>query len=500
MEWVFSARITRIGGEAEVLARRGTRWTLGCGEVELRLCGVGLRERHALLEATPAGLVLHDLGGGVYVEHERVEGCRLLRVGEAVDLGELRLEILHVAPTGAGRTGRRGPARAMAAMAAMGAIGGSVALALWARVGDEEVAVAPEAAVAALDAAGEARGRAAGRSSASLVRVEHEVLPGETVGSIAARYGVSRRRLSEGNQLNPDRPLAVGQRLWVEAEAPPLPRQRLRVTVAEGETWAGLRARYGLLRAEIEAQNPGLGEHLDAGVTLELWVEPQVHRRRDVGRIPGLALDTAARSIGAPNHGRLERGVPLPPSPLYLRRIPPLMVGSGATITHLYAAIARFRQAYGYAGEVVVADLSRPEGGPLPPHRSHQSGRDVDVWLPTLGGAYQPDYLERDRRPHPDEVNWLAAWGLFESFLATGEVQEIFLNGALHERLFAAAEVMGAGPEALAEIQGRPARAGPRPAGSSPRIRTAEGHTGHFHVRFRCAPHEEECVARGEAP
>jgi hypothetical protein len=362
--------------------------------------------------------------------------------------------------------------------------------------GADEAALSPDARIAgsqrdpSAPSSTPGASRAPGSGRGERVRVRHEVLPGETIASIAARYRVDRRRLVADNRLNPDRPLKRGTLLSLEAVDPPLPRLRLPIRLDEDTSWRALSERYGLSRGELRAQNPGV-EAPVAGTELELWVDPQIERRRAFDRDLTFPRAASGRSTGAPNAGLLEEGVQLPHSPLYVRRNPAIMYGSAATISRLQTAIYRFRRAYRYTGDLVIADLSRQEGGRLPPHRSHQSGRDVDIWLPTLRGAYDQRYLAEDRRPSPDQVNWFAAWGLIESLLAGGGVRYVFLSEELHGRLFRAGELMGATPAELARIQRRPGDQ--RPVVNAP-IRDSPGHTGHIHVRFICAEDEPRCL------
>ncbi len=81
----------------------------------------------------------------------------------------------------------------------------------------------------------------------------------------------------------------------------------------------------------------------------------------------------------------------------------------------LQHAIADFRYRYDFEGEFVIADMSKRNGGHFPPHGSHQSGRDVDVWLPSLKGVYKKNHLERDQRPSSNEADLFALWGFLKS-------------------------------------------------------------------------------------
>ena len=67
----------------------------------------------------------------------------------------------------------------------------------------------------------------------------HVVRAGETVSSVAARYGVPAGILAGVNGVAPDAPLAVGQTLVVR-------RPRELHTVASGESVYSIALRYGL--------------------------------------------------------------------------------------------------------------------------------------------------------------------------------------------------------------------------------------------------------------
>src|SRR5690349_10977335 len=87
----------------------------------------------------------------------------------------------------------------------------------------------------------------------------------------------------------------------------------------------------------------------------------------------------AAKSVGAPNDGALVGGVPLEPSAELRLRWPD---GPRWALPSLVSMLERAAQRVGrrFPGSVLlVGDLSRREGGALPGHASHESGRDADV-------------------------------------------------------------------------------------------------------------------------
>jgi hypothetical protein len=87
----------------------------------------------------------------------------------------------------------------------------------------------------------------------------------------------------------------------------------------------------------------------------------------------------------------------------------------------LQRSIAIFRARTGFDREVTIWDMSLEHGGHYGPHRSHRSGRDVDIGLPlragfTLGTAKK------------GSVDWEATWHLIRAFIESGEVRYVFLS------------------------------------------------------------------------
>jgi pSer/pThr/pTyr-binding forkhead associated (FHA) protein/LysM repeat protein len=325
--------------------------------------------------------------------------------------------------------------------------------------------------------------------------VEHRVIPFETLPDVARRYEVGVDDVAQWNFLNPDEPnLTEGTKLTIKApKRRPLPQQRVVYTVDKGEnTWGKLAKRFDVPVTRLQAYNPDAT--LEAGKEVVIWIDPKPYKPRTPRkRLPEFTVDKRAVSVGKPAAGRLENGIQLPESPLYIRRTPRLMWGSSQTISNLQQAVAAFRQDVDYDGQLILSDISAQHGGVLRPHKSHQAGRDIDIWLPTIKGVYKRKYLNRGgtapRRPLFDEVDWYAVWGLVRALIKTGAVQYVFLDWRYQEFVYRAAVEMGATEEELDEwIQW------PRPSRSSKGIfRHSQDHLSHIHVRFMCAPWEREC-------
>ena len=327
--------------------------------------------------------------------------------------------------------------------------------------------------------------------------IKHEVVPFETLDDIARRYGVSVDELADWNLLNPDDPELEGKTILVKRPTKrPLPQQKIDYEVERGETWTKLSKRFGVPVTRLRAYNPKV-DRLPPGQTITLWVNPKPYEPRLPRKpIPEFHVDKRAVSVGSPNDGKLVNGIQMPESNAYTRRKPYIMWGSSNLIANLQKAVATFRQDVDFDGVVILADISMQHGGFFPPHKSHQAGRDIDIWLPTLKGVYKTKYLgegrSRPRKPLFPEIDWYATWGLVRALIKTDAVKYIFLDWSRQEYVYRAAVNMGATEEELDEwIQW------PRPK-SSPKgiFRHSEAHLSHIHVRFDCAEWEPDCKAR----
>ena len=141
----------------------------------------------------------------------------------------------------------------------------------------------------------------------------------------------------------------------------------------------------------------------------------------------------APRSIaaGVPWHGRLEHGVQLPEAGTDFVTWDPILQrspnrdsrrwGTDALIVVLDSVTREYRAANPGAPPVLIADLSRPQGGPFGRrygglgHGSHQNGLDADVMYPRRDGA-----LLAARRPA--EVDRALAQDLVDRFARAGAV------------------------------------------------------------------------------
>ncbi|TPV94543.1 MAG: LysM peptidoglycan-binding domain-containing protein [Myxococcales bacterium FL481] len=315
--------------------------------------------------------------------------------------------------------------------------------------------------------------------------IRHEVQPGERLAELAKRYGTTPGEIARWNRLSRRRPgLRVGQPLKIKATRFPAPRLHARYRVRAGDTWHSVAKSFGLNRAQLRRANRK--RRLIAGSQLHVWTESAMPRWGQlVTAEPDLAfaVPRGAVGVGRPYRGRLRNGILLPESDLYTRRTPGHAYGTSHTIYLLQHSIASFRHSTGFPGEVLIGGISRRRGGRFPPHRSHRTGRDVDIGLLAFPG-FAPG-----TRARGGQVDWGATWALMRALLDTDQVRYIFLTYRLQKHLHRAAKLMGTSDEDLKRLiqwpRGKRSREGI--------VRHSKGHTSHFHVRFLCGPNETRC-------
>lgn len=206
--------------------------------------------------------------------------------------------------------------------------------------------------------------------------------------------------------------------------------------------------------------------------------------------------DGTSVSFGPPHQGALLEPVALP------------VVGEGYWMPPTWAArglkhgtlelvsfvvhLGRALEPLGLRRPLAVADLSPARGGPSAWHRSHQTGRDVDLIFFARDADGRPVTADVMRRfgadgaslPGPGQVapvyfddaaNWALVRAILENPVA--DVAYIFISDDLKQRVIDVAVAQKAPPdliEAAAVLLHQPSGALP--------------HDDHMHVRIYCAP------------
>lgn len=214
-------------------------------------------------------------------------------------------------------------------------------------------------------------------------------------------------------------------------------------------------------------------------------------------------------SLRNPNDGALRDGVPLPltasGSRFNPKRDPAARYGTVEVVRALVEAGARVERDLGGL-PVTINDLSYAGGGPMPHHRSHQSGRDVDVFFYQLGPDGRPiesvgaffdpsgagvDF--RDLADPSDDVpltldlarTWLFVQALIEDEQA--QLQQILIAEHLRALLLEHARAQGVSRSTIQRFEDMTCQ-------------PSYPHDDHFHFRFFCAPDDIVQGCRDSAP
>ncbi|MBV1857833.1 MAG: penicillin-insensitive murein endopeptidase, partial [Nannocystaceae bacterium] len=197
---------------------------------------------------------------------------------------------------------------------------------------------------------------------------------------------------------------------------------------------------------------------------------------------------TVSRSIGAPNRGRIENSAPFPSGDGWnMRGYRPRSYATRQTVKTLATSLAQWRERYPQANAVKVGEFSRRGGGRVRPHKSHRTGRDVD-----LGYVMnEPDEGHRFVTVTDSNLDAAATWGFVKQLLASDAVELIFMAKSVQEQLipFAAQSMSEAEQRAIFSTLEPDARARKKTT-----IRAWRGHDDHMHVRFGCTEADVRCT------
>lgn len=175
-------------------------------------------------------------------------------------------------------------------------------------------------------------------------------------------------------------------------------------------------------------------------------------------------------SIGFADSGRLINGVPFPREGGNWQVVSP--EGAWATretIDAIVAAIREVNERFPGTPPLRINHLSRKDGGWLRPHRSHQSGRDVDL------GFYYPTAQPVRARSREKVIDVARCWALVRALVTRTDVQVILVDRRVQKVLLQHARKTGEDGAWLDELFNR---------GRDSLVQHARKHRDHFHVRF----------------
>jgi len=303
------------------------------------------------------------------------------------------------------------------------------------------------------------------------------VQQGDTLASLALEHGVSVEQLEgwneiERGEIEPGMRLVVKSAELVEEEQDeddgPEPVVH---RISSGDTLRGIARKYGVSPAKVKRWN----NHLDPRA-LQIGQHVRLY-------VPG--SDGESVSYGAASSGRLFNGVALKSTEGLDVRSVSHAYGTERVVRLLRNAAADVQTRWPHSPPLVVGHLSYRKGGPMSPHKSHQSGRDADISYYYRGNVRIENFFEMTEQTFDARKNW----HLFKSLVDSGQVEFIFVSYYLQEPLYEYAKSIGYTDEQLEEILQYP-RSKYESAGI---IRHAPGHDDHFHIRFECEPDQRHC-------
>jgi penicillin-insensitive murein endopeptidase len=150
------------------------------------------------------------------------------------------------------------------------------------------------------------------------------------------------------------------------------------------------------------------------------------------------------------------------------------------------------RMAHQYPGldRMQIGDFARKGGGDIDGHASHENGLDVDI------AYFRNDHSEHLRESSFEEkfvsdgavtqnFDVTRNWESIKSFVHSGRVNRIFVDGAIKARLCRQAQSQGelSREEAALRV-----------------LRPLENHQDHYHVRLLCPADSPRCKAQEPTP
>jgi murein endopeptidase len=178
-------------------------------------------------------------------------------------------------------------------------------------------------------------------------------------------------------------------------------------------------------------------------------------------------------SVGHPHAGYLFNGVRMPAGQQWILSAPDLSWGTRETIDALIHCIRRVNEQYPDSPRVIIGAISAQGGGPLPPHKSHRTGRDVDVHF-YLTRRTPKVWYEPATRENLDRAR---NWALLRALITETDVEMVLIDRSVQALLEEYALSVGEPAAWVQDIF----HGGPT---SSSLIKHVPGHTGHMHIRF----------------
>jgi len=304
-------------------------------------------------------------------------------------------------------------------------------------------------------------------------KYKHKVKKGETLYEIARRYNISMKSLRKWNKKRIGRKdrIKAGTKLVIYSSVPIRTKRKAWYIVKRGDSLKRIAKRLGTSIKDLKRLNRIKGSRIKPKQKLAYLV-------------PGPEKDSL--SVGKASAGKLIDGEKMPEGPGYSYGNRRNVYGTNETITYMIRCIGEYRRKHPDGPMVVVGNMSRKGGGHLDPHKSHQSGRDVDIGY-IHKKKYQPvtsmigtNYKNLDPRK---------TWDLMYCFLETGAVDVMYVDTKVQKPLVEHLRERNFTDRYLKKIFQYP-----RKSRGDAVIQDYPGHHHHIHLRFKCPKGDKKCV------
>src|SRR5688572_14200027 len=147
---------------------------------------------------------------------------------------------------------------------------------------------------------------------------------------------------------------------------------------------------------------------------------PATPRRTSSGKKPLSSYGSI--SVGHPDVGFLVNGVPLPAAPYWRATAPSHAFGTREAVDELGHCVRRVRARFADTPPVMIGSLSKRGGGAVPPHKSHRTGRDADVYFYRKPGA---KWFEAARER---DIDLPRTWALLRCFVSETDIDFVLID------------------------------------------------------------------------
>lgn len=191
-------------------------------------------------------------------------------------------------------------------------------------------------------------------------------------------------------------------------------------------------------------------------------------------------------ALGTPNAGALVNGVPMPKSEKWIVQDPSCAWGTQETVDNIARSIEKVFAEHPNTPALAIGHISAKRGGHLSPHKSHQSGRDVDL------GYYHSPPKSVFVKGTEQNLDLERTYALIKTIVTETETDLVLVDTSI-QRMLAKYALAHGEDEAFVDHLFQVRDKHPRPL-----VRHARGHANHLHVRFS-SPIAQTLGRRAEA-